>query len=69
MSKQMIAPDTKQTIFLNVNELAQLGIAGGAVYDALIAVTALEATGTLLTRDTRAEATYQKLGLVVEMIG
>lgn len=24
MSKQMVTPDTKQTIFLNVNELAQL---------------------------------------------
>ena len=52
-----------------VNELARKGIAGGAVYDALIAATAVEASSMLLTRDKRAEATYQKLGVDVELLG
>ena len=52
-----------------VDELARMGIAGGAVYDALIAATADEVSGTLLTRDKRAEATYQKLGVAVELLG
>ena len=52
-----------------IDELARLGIAGGAVYDALIAVSARAAGGTLVTRDRRAEATYRKLGIAVELIG
>jgi len=52
-----------------VSELARLAIAGGAVYDALIAVTARSAGATLVTRDRRAEATYRKLGIAVELIG
>lgn len=44
-----------------VGELAGLGIAGGAVYDALIAVTARSGGATLLTRDRRAAATYALL--------
>ena len=52
-----------------IPRLARLGIAGGAVYDALIAVTALSADATLITRDRRAEATYRKLGVAVEFVG
>ena len=37
------------------------GIAGGAVYDALVGATAREAGATLLTLDRRAVATYQLL--------
>jgi predicted nucleic acid-binding protein len=44
-------------------ELAGLGIAGGAAYDALIAITAAEAGLRLLTRDTRAAATYSRLNV------
>lgn len=40
--------------------LADLGVAGGAVYDALIALTALEAEADLLTLDRRALATYER---------
>lgn len=40
---------------------AEEGIAGGAVYDALIAATAQEAGATLLTLDRRAVTTYQVL--------
>ena len=49
-------------------ELADLGIAGGAVYDALIAVTARGVDGVLITRDRRAKATYSLLGVPVELI-
>jgi predicted nucleic acid-binding protein len=38
-------------------------IAGGAVYDALVGVTAREAGAILLTLDRRAVSTYQLLGL------
>lgn len=51
-----------------VDELASLGIAGGAVYDALIAVTARSIDAVLLTRDRRAAATYARLDLAVEII-
>lgn len=39
---------------------ADLGIAGGAVYDALIALTALDARAELLTLDRRALTTYER---------
>ena len=54
---------------LSANGYAQLldvagaeEIAGGAVYDALVAATAREARVTLLTLDRRAIATYRLLG-------
>ena len=40
---------------------AALGIAGGAVYDALVAATAAEHEITLATRDRRAAETYRAL--------
>jgi predicted nucleic acid-binding protein len=43
-----------------VDELATLGIVGGAVYDGLIAATAREAEATLVTLDRRAAATYDR---------
>jgi toxin FitB len=46
-----------------VDELAQLGVAAGATYDALIALTAAIAGRDLLTRDRRAAATYSRLGV------
>jgi toxin FitB len=52
-----------------VAALAELHIAGGAVYDALIAVTARGVDGVLLTRDRRAAATYATLKVTVEMVG
>lgn len=38
-------------------------VVGGAVYDGLVGVTAREAGATLLTRDRRAVATYELLGV------
>ena len=45
-----------------VSRLAPLGIAGGAVYDALIALTASSYELTLLTCDARAAVVYQRVG-------
>ena len=48
--------------------LASLGIAGGAVYDALVAATAAEHGITLATRDRRAVETYRVLEIDFELI-
>ena len=48
--------------------LAPLGIAGGAVYDALVALAAREADLPLATRDRRAAATYAALQVRVELV-
>ncbi len=45
--------------------LGRLGIAGGAVYDALVALAALEHGADLATRDARARATYETVGVRV----
>lgn len=50
-------------------ELSRLGIAGGAVYDALVALTAVEHSATLATRDARARATYVAVGASVVVAG
>lgn len=42
--------------------LSQFGIAGGAVYDALVGLAAVENGATLATRDNRARATYEIVG-------
>ena len=42
--------------------LSELGIAGGAVYDALVGLAAAEHGAALATRDARAAATYEALG-------
>lgn len=49
--------------------LAELGIAGGAVYDGLVGATAVEAGLPLATRDRRALATYRALEVDIEFIG
>ena len=42
--------------------LAAVGIAGGAVYDALVALTAVQHGADLATRDRRARDTYERVG-------
>jgi len=49
--------------------LAGLGIAGGAVYDALVALAAAEHGVSLATRDARAVATYEMVGVRVIPVG
>ena len=45
--------------------LSGLGIAGGAVYDALVALAARSHGASLATRDLRAKATYDLVGVDV----
>lgn len=45
--------------------LSRKGIAGGAVYDALVALAAAEHGADLATRDVRARATYETMGVRV----
>lgn len=49
--------------------LSELGIAGGAVYDALVALAAVEHGSDLATRDVRAKATYETVGVRVVVAG
>ncbi len=49
--------------------LSTLGIAGGAVYDALIALAAVAHDTELATRDLRAKATYEAVGARVLVAG
>lgn len=49
--------------------LAGLGIAGGAVYDGLVALAAREHGADLATRDGRARSTYEAVGVRVLVVG
>lgn len=49
--------------------LARLGIAGGAVYDAIIGLAAVEHEAVLATRDRRARATYEAVGAQTLTVG
>lgn len=49
--------------------LAGIGIAGGAVYDALVGEAARLDGRVLLTRDHRARPTYDLLGVSYELVG
>jgi predicted nucleic acid-binding protein len=49
--------------------LTGLGLAGGAVYDALVALAALEHGAELATRDARARGTYEAVGVKVVVVG
>lgn len=49
--------------------LARMQIAGGAVYDALVALAAVEHRADLATRDARARDTYERVGATVVIAG
>jgi predicted nucleic acid-binding protein len=49
--------------------LAAVHVSGGATYDGLIALTALEHDLELLSRDWRAARTYRALGLRFQLLG
>jgi predicted nucleic acid-binding protein len=51
-----------------VKELAEIGISGGTVYDALVAATAREHGLRLLSDDSRARPTYEAMGVEVEKL-
>ena len=44
------------------------GVAGGAIYDALIAATVRHAGATLLTRDQRARRVYERMKVSHELV-
>lgn len=48
--------------------LSRLGIAGGAVYDGLVALAAKEHGVALATRDARARGTYDAVGVNVVLV-
>jgi predicted nucleic acid-binding protein len=52
-----------------ISRLVELGISGGATYDALVAATARAANQTLLSCDRRAADTYARLGVEFRLIG
>jgi toxin FitB len=49
--------------------LGKFGIAGGETYDAVVALAAAENGVALATRDARARATYDAVGVRVEIAG
>ena len=49
------------------NEVARLGISGGAVYDALVGAAARQHGRLLVTADARARATYESLKVDIEL--
>lgn len=51
-----------------LTSLADHGVAGGSVYDALVGATAVEHGLPLVSRDRRALDTYRELGVEVEML-
>ena len=63
-SRFMSAPVTAQLLV----GLAELGVSGGSVYDALVAAAAKEHDCTLLTRDRRAVDTYRRVGVAFELL-
>lgn len=72
---QLLASNFPETRFLSagaagalLGTLAERGISGGAVYDALVGATALEHGLALLSRDRRALGTYRALGVLVELL-
>ncbi|MDR1511947.1 MAG: type II toxin-antitoxin system VapC family toxin [Propionibacteriaceae bacterium] len=60
-----LAPEELDTL---VRRLAQLGVIGGAVFDALVGEAARAADRTLLTRDRRARGTYDLLGVRYRLV-
>ena len=52
-----------------VDTFAELGVAGGAVYDALVGAAALHHDLPLLTRDARAVETYRAIGVRFDLLG
>jgi toxin FitB len=57
-----------ETLGRAVNLFVAASIAGGATYDAWVALAALDNRAVLASRDARAEITYRRLGADVEMV-
>jgi predicted nucleic acid-binding protein len=72
---RLLAAEFPHSRFLSVKgaawllcELHELGIAGGAVYDALVGASARQHDMTLATRDRRAIETYRALDVRLELV-
>ena len=52
-----------------IPRLLELGITGGAAYDAVVAATAAAAHATLISCDVRAAATYERFGVDFRLLG
>lgn len=52
-----------------ITRLSASDVSGGAIYDGVVAATAMEADAILLTRDRRAASVYEVLGVTYELIG
>ena len=59
---------TDQGAIRTAQQIAQLGISGGSVYDALVAAVAVERKQALLTRDMRALTVYQLMGAPIMVL-
>jgi len=59
---------SRELVVAIVNRCSRQGIEGGAVYDALVGLTAAEAGETLVTRDVRAVRTYRRFGIDVALL-
>lgn len=73
---RLLAANFPHTCFLSpaaaadlLARLPSLGLAGGAVYDALVGATAVEQQVPLVTRDRRALTTYRALDVEVLFAG
>jgi len=62
----VLAPPDGATV---VQRLREAGVAGGATYDGLIAINALDHGATILTLDARAVPTYRAIGAPFRLIG
>jgi len=60
-----LSPDEQRKL---VTTCVAQGLAGGAVYDAMIGATCVRARATLLTLDVRARQTYLALGVDHELL-
>lgn len=74
-AQRLLAANFSETKFLSpkraaalTGRLATLGVAGGSVYDALVAAVAEEHILKLATRDLRALSTYRKFDLDIEIL-
>lgn len=61
----LLGPEVGQRL---ADVLGSLGMAGGAVYDALVALAAAEHNCALATRDARARDTYETVGVQVMIV-
>jgi toxin FitB len=72
---RLLAHDFPASVFLAEDvslalgpEIANLGVSGGAVYDALVGAAARQHQRRLVSADARARPVYEALGVELEMI-